>query len=363
MYYLIYITEKCNLFCKYCDSAGTRILYGTDFQQNLDHLVDFLNRDPEVSIKLYGGEPLLGLDIIEQLLRRVRTKKVTLQTNGTLLHTVPRALFSRIDCVSVSIDGPDYITDTYRGTGVQKTVLEQVTCLRERGYPGGVDVRMTISPGVSVADAVGYFFEDCPVAFDRVHWQLNVLFDEAQWRINHRPIKDWFKNSYNPEITQLVDRWIGELVNDNRLVGLVPFASLIHDLITGDRVSHIRCGSGVTMWTITPDGLIYPCPIMRDCQESAVGSIEQVEPQKMATVQDWDEPCKSCRIFDLCGGRCLYANQVQEWGLAGQGLVCGSIRHLFRELARVAPIVETLLATEKLSLQDLCLGGDYEEIP
>ena len=363
MYYLIYITEKCNLFCKYCDSGGRRILHGRDISDSLDDVVAFLARDDNVRIKLYGGEPMLAPELIHQLLRRVKPKSAVLQTNGTLLEAITPELFDLIDAVSVSFDGPAEITDLKRGRGVFDHVMEQTRGLLERGYPGRLDARMTISPGVEIERAVGYFFDGCELPFERIHWQLNACFNASQWSFRSADIRDWFEHSYNPQISALIARWVDELVSHDRYLQLVPFACLVHDLITGDRRETVRCGSGEEMWTITPAGEIYPCPIMREYPEDSVGNVRTITPGQLAPSHALGEPCTSCDLLGMCGGRCLCANLYREWGTQGQAVVCGSVRHLVGQLEEVAPIIETLIATDRLTLDQLLIGEDYEEIP
>jgi len=362
MYYLVYLTDRCNLFCRYCDSAGQRILHGHEIAYDFDRLIDFLLRDGDVSLKLYGGEPLLRVDLIEQLLARVPCRHVALQTNGTLLDQLPATLFEKIDVISLSLDGPADVTDFKRGRGTYDQVIAQARQLRRRGFRGPFDVRMTISPGVDIERSVRHFCAGRAVRFCNIHWQLTALFRSDEWGgLRAARVRDWFEQSYNPGISSLVRFWTDELVA-GRYHRIVPFAPLIHDLITGDRVSSVRCGSGWAMWSIDSNGDIYPCPVMRWYPQHRLGNIADADPAALPQ-QPAREPCASCDLLGLCGGRCLHAQWHNAWGPAGFALVCQSIRHLLAELTEVAPIVEQLIAEQRLALDDLLIGGDYEKIP
>ncbi|MBN2357851.1 MAG: radical SAM protein, partial [Deltaproteobacteria bacterium] len=247
MYYLVYLTDKCNLFCRYCDSAGHRILYGHEITYDFERLIDFLHRDGDVSLKLYGGEPLLRIDLIEELLARVRCRHVALQTNGTLLDRLPLDLANRLDVISLSLDGPADVTDFKRGRGVYRQVIRQARALRRRGYRGPFDIRMTISPGVDIERSVRHFCAGRDLEVANVHWQMTALFRSDEWGgLRAARVRDWFATCYNPGITALVRWWIGELAA-GRYHRVVPFACLAHDLVTGDRVDNVRCGAGHLM--------------------------------------------------------------------------------------------------------------------
>ncbi|MBN2360078.1 MAG: SPASM domain-containing protein, partial [Deltaproteobacteria bacterium] len=115
--------------------------------------------------------------------------------------------------------------------------------------------------------------------------------------------------------------------------------------------------------SIDSSGDIYPCPVMRGMEQHRCGSIGETDPAALAPRRLLREPCPSCDLFGMCGGRCLYSHWHNAWGPVGFALVCQSIRHLLTELAEAAPVVEQLVAEGRLALDDLLIGGDYEKIP
>ncbi len=359
--YLIYITEHCNLFCRYCEPAGARAMHGRDLGYDIDDLVGFLARDPDARLQFYGGEPLLRVDLVAAILARAPYRFAMLQTNGQLLERLDDASLARLDAIAVSLDGGPEITDRFRGHGVHATALAQIEALRARGYRGRIDARMTISPGVDFEAALTYLLDHSPVRFDRVYWQLNALFDEADWRRHAEAIREWFEQVYNPAVRRQVARWARRWVVQGRQDPVVPFAALMHDLLSGEQVDHVRCGSGHRMWAVGPEGGLYPCPLLREEQDYRVGDLDS-SPAGLPRVP-LGERCQRCDLLGICGGRCLFASLEPEWNAEGFDLVCDSVRALVEALREQQPLFEALVGEGLLDLADLDIGQDYEIIP
>jgi len=66
---------------------------------------------------LYGGEPLLAMDLVREVVGDAPVSALILHTNGTLLDRLEPAVANRFDTVLVSIDGPEGLTDAHRGGG------------------------------------------------------------------------------------------------------------------------------------------------------------------------------------------------------------------------------------------------------
>jgi organic radical activating enzyme len=101
------LTAHCNLACYGCDHASPvhpeEYLSVEEFAKDLAalapvyHVFEFL---------LTGGEPLLHprlLDVIDTIRASGVTEKITLMTNGVLLHKAPEQLWSKIDKIGVSV--------------------------------------------------------------------------------------------------------------------------------------------------------------------------------------------------------------------------------------------------------------------
>ena len=364
MEFILFLTDRCNLSCRYCGEAEARDGEERDPTFHLDRLVEFLNRTPELGLHLYGGEPLLEIPLLEQLVSRVKTQYATIQTNGLLLDQVSPTALSRLDLISVSIDGDRRLTDSCRGEGVYDRVLAQAQHIRENGYGGEIHARMTVTPGVDIEKAVRHLAHECPFEFDGVHWQLGVLFHTNDaYSESPESVRQWFQESYNPGISRLIDLWIVRMRTEGQVSNWVPFLTLMESLLSKTPVDNVRCGAGWLTWSITACGDVYPCPVMSSYPEFRLGSIETLSPSDLVPTCELEPPCPSCDIFSVCGGRCLCSNLRNLWDDAGFDLVCQSVRHLVTELRRVQPTVQELIDAEIIDLDDFDRLAFHEIIP
>jgi len=55
------------------------------------------------------------------------------------------------------------------------------------------------------------------------------------------------------------------------------------------------------------------------------------------------EPCPSCDIYNICGGRCLLANRSQDnMYPGGFEMMCSSVRYLVAQLRGIMPRLRVL---------------------
>jgi hypothetical protein len=99
MQYHVLTTERCNLSCSYC--GGTRIIEGIplDKDYSISDLKRFIAMDPDPVIGFYGGEPLLAIDRICEIMDAIPAKAFTLQTNGTLLDLLDKGHLKRLHSI------------------------------------------------------------------------------------------------------------------------------------------------------------------------------------------------------------------------------------------------------------------------
>ncbi|MFX0055944.1 MAG: TIGR04084 family radical SAM/SPASM domain-containing protein [Promethearchaeota archaeon] len=346
MNYHLVLTRRCNLNCAYCH-GGEQTGPDSEIQYSLDDLASFLEQDDDVQLMLYGGEPTLRIPLITELMKRFSHTRFMLQTNGLLLNQIPEEYVKRFHSILVSIDGIEDTTDCYRSKGVYQKVINNVRWLRGIGYEGDIVARMAVSEQSDIYRDVRHLAELGDPSFDHVHWQLNVVWDaEGNWQ----DFDGWLNNSYNPGISRLADEWVAAM-NSGVVEGIVPFLPLMHSLVTGDD-SELRCGSGLDTFAIHVDGSIGVCPISPDWDFSIVGNIKESSPEEVRSIMHVDEPCPSCEIFGLCGGRCLFANKQRLWGEEGFAKVCSSVKHLVASLSKHVPAVKKLIEEGVVSLAD-----------
>jgi len=162
----------------------------TEIQYSIDDLAAFLEKDEDIQLMLYGGEPTLRTPLIIDLMERFPTARFMLQTNALLLNKLPVDYVKRFHSILVSIDGPQVITDGYRSDGVYRKVINNVQWLHEIGFVEDIVARMVVSQQTNIYKDVRHLL-NLDSSFNHVHWQLNVIWDaEGNWTDFDRWVKE-----------------------------------------------------------------------------------------------------------------------------------------------------------------------------
>ena len=337
MHYHIILTKECNLKCNYC--GGGSDSPPKEIQYSLADLKSFLSQDANPVIEFYGGEPLLRIETMENIIDSLPGRFV-IQTNGLFLDRIEARYLSKFHSILVSIDGNKEVTDKARGRGVHDRVMNNLQLLRSLGFSGDLVARMTVMEGTDIYQNVRYLLD--ARIFDHVHWQLDFAMFWKGSEISEVELSEWIAK-YNRGISSLVRYWVDEMARSSLVLGIVPFLGVMNSLLSGKK-SQLRCGSGIDFFSVMPDGRISACPVSLDFDFSVIGSIYKNSPESLRNIVTVGEPCLSCEIFDTCGGRCLFVNRsqdmLQEYSFS---LICSTVKHLVKELSAVLPEVRGLI--------------------
>ena len=362
MYFHLILTDNCNLCCSYCrakafenlveDEGECSLIIDESLPVELDYdlnvLYDFLIKDPSPTLTFYGGEPLLRADLIEKIVREAPVRRFMMQTNGILLDRLPAEIVNRFVTILVSLDGRRELTDANRGAGVYNRVMENIRKIRAQGYTGELIARLTVTERTDIVEAVHYLASNSDYSFSSIHWQVDANFTGD---FPLRRFGEWAHDSYNPGIRMLVNDWVDQMKSVGKVLRWYPFLDPMEDLLRG-RESRLRCGCGYANYSIMTDGSIGPCPVMIGMSQYYVGHISRSHPLELDPVPVRGE-CTDCRIRTFCGGRCLYSNITQPWGIAERRLVCGTVKNLRNALITALPRVRTLID------QGIITPGDF----
>lgn len=359
MYFHLILTDDCNLYCSYCRAKAfdnleecegeSALIIDEDLPVELDFdlnvLYDFLKKDPSPTLTFYGGEPLLRTDLIERIVREAPVRRFMMQTNGILLDRLPPEIVNRFVTILISLDGRKELTDANRGTGVYDRVMENIRKIRAQGYKNELIARMTVTEKTDIGEAVHHLASNPDYSFSSIHWQIDANFAGD---FSLRSFEEWARDCYNPGIRGLVDDWIDRMETEGEVLRWYPFLDPMEDLLY-KRESRLRCGSGYANYCIMTDGNIGPCPVMIGMSQYYVGHISRSHPLKLDSVHIHGE-CQDCRIRTFCGGRCLYSNITQPWGIAERRLVCGTVENLHDALITALPRVQKLIDQGTITL-------------
>ncbi len=351
MHYHIILTKECNLKCEYCGGGSDSL--PKEIQYSIDDLKKFISLDKKPILEFYGGEPLLRIGTMEQIMDSLPAGFV-IQTNGLLLNKLKPHYLKKFHSILVSIDGTKDVTDRARGNGVYDRIMDNIKLIRQMGYEGDLVARMTVAQGTDIYENVLHLLTR--PEFDHVHWQLDFeMFWEA-WEHTVPGLTEWII-SYNSGISSLIKWWVSGMERTGQVAGIVPFIGIMNSLLNGTD-SRLRCGSGIDFFTIMPDGRISACPVSIDFDFSVIGSIYNDAPSSLPEKSKVGEPCTSCEIFKVCGGRCLFVNRSQELLREnGYSMICSTVRHLVKELQEALPQIQELIYAGVIERSDF----DYPE--
>ena len=360
MFFHMLLTTNCDLKCRYCygkscedmdgDFGDFKVDYSVPAEISYDVglLKKFCEKDHEPVLIFYGGEPMLCIDKMKQIIDNIEAKQFVIQTNGLHLNKLEPEYVNRLTTIFVSLDGNETLTDFYRGKGVYRRVVENVKSIRRDGFEGEIIARMTVMEETNICENVRWLLNNPDHIFSSIHWQLDAGF----WKndFSKRPFTEWVEENYNPQIRRLVELWIQFMETEGKVLRLYPLLGVMQSLLSEEE-SLLRCGSGWINYSIQTDGHIIPCPAMSGMKDYYLGHIRDSHPLHLEKVHV-RHPCTRCEILRECGGRCLYANITKRWNKTAYSLVCKTVKNLVESLKSTLPRVKRLIEDERIKLSD-----------
>ena len=327
-------TLKCNLKCTYCSLGVGEVLGSqTELKYDIDQLAAFVEThlaDKEVYVTFYGGEPTLNKRLMLDVMQRFPEFRFQLQTNGTLLDSLPDWALARLSNVLVSIDGGEEITDAYRGRGIWASVIRNVNSIR--GKVGG-----TLTARVTWGNPATTFEELDGLAetFDYLYWQFVADEMYADDSVERR----------KAVLLQLIDKFFAR---DQVLYPLVPLMGIVRNKLLPNRgielyAGQTQCRVSTHLLNVMPNGQIYPCPDMMYVPDMQMGEIQGNWLRASPLQPHADMPCEGCEAFSWCRRNCmknLYLGYVKKDERYRQNVVepiCELLRFIGREIDKRDP--------------------------
>jgi uncharacterized protein len=361
VHFYVTLTNNCNMKCRYCYGKACED-FGSDFRDlaidyslpssvsyDTETLQEFIQRDREPAIVFYGGEPLLQMDKLREIMDQLITCRFMIQTNGLLLGRLEPQYVNKFETILISVDGDEALTDYYRGKGTYRSVAKNVLAIRENGFKGEIVARMTVGEETDIDRQVLALAKSSDLPVSSVHWQLDALF----WQNDYpkRRFTEWATESYNPRLKKLIRAWVGHMKNSAEVLRLYPLVGVTQSLLENES-SPLRCGAGWIMFNIQTDGNVTPCPVMAGMKDFYLGNILETSPESLRDAVFVSKPCTECEIYQTCGGRCLYANATKLWGDEGFSQVCGTVKNMVDALRETLPEIRHLIDDGRISVED-----------
>ncbi|NVF12253.1 radical SAM protein [Anaerococcus sp. AGMB00486] len=132
-------TAACNLKCKGCWAAE----YGYSLNLSNEQIDDIINQGKDMGIYFYiftGGEPLARKKDILTICEKHKDCEFLIFTNSTLIDEDFAKKMLRIKNIipAISIEGSEFTTDSRRGKGTYKKIMNSIEILNNYKLPFGI---------------------------------------------------------------------------------------------------------------------------------------------------------------------------------------------------------------------------------
>lgn len=321
------VAHACNMRCHYCfasqgDFGMKPLLMDVETgKRSLEFLIDQSGTVKNLEVDFFGGEPLLNVAVIKELVLYGRQLEsttgkrfnFTLTTNAVLLDEDIMAFIIANDIsIILSLDGRPVINDLHRimndGSGSYEIILPKIRDMVAR-RPVSYYIRGTFTKwNLDFCNDLKHIVE---LGFDAVSLEPAVGPNNAYS----------IKSSDLPEVLAEYDRLTDLLASFHREGREVHFFHYNLDLQKGPCLAkrYSGCGAGVEYLVITPEGDIYPCHQFVGESAFRMGNISQPEldgdiSRVFAGNRLKDKlQCRKCWARNYCGGGC-HANAYHASG-------------------------------------------------
>lgn len=354
--FVIFVTDKCNLKCKYCYFSAHE--HGKKMPKKvLDTVIhrmyaELPNNSPHYTIAFHGGEPTLAMDNIVEIynqtavLDKKYNKKTSFicQTNGTQLNEKMAALFKEMNVgVGISLDGPKEIHDKYRqypgGRGSFDDVMEGLRVAKKAGLKSGL--LATIYEPEDYYKTFSFFMENGYTSF---RMALSQCFSGRASMLDYPEDRNYrFAESFLKTVDLAAEynrSRPGELGYSNLDEML---CNIVHKTRTF-MCLRSPCGAGNSILCFTAQGDIYPCDSIAGEKDLKIGTVYDPRPlheilsrspvvQKLRRRTFWNVPkCGKCTWRNFCGIDCAGRSYGTFKDLYRESSYCAFSRIIYEKL-------------------------------
>ena len=278
-FFLIDLTKKCNLNCKYCFRESSNEVISDEIidvackkiQENCK-----IHKIRSITIQPWGGEPLLIPEKIERIYQNFLHSDIrvhfTLETNGTLLTKLILDKLSNINMhIGISIDGCQYIHDLQRplknGTSSYNRILDNVRVAQKHGYHRFSIISVLTKESLPYLEKNIDTFLNCfgirQFKFNPVH---NSSFKNDTFGLSSEDIENFFTRLFEYYVYSL-DK--GNIFDEDNITQRI---SNIFQKDDTNICCSRGCQGGYRMISIGINGDVYPCELI-DYPQERIGNI------------------------------------------------------------------------------------------
>lgn len=313
MNYRLYLTENCNLKCKYCYEKN-KTTNEIDFE-NIKSIIDYeIKQNNENSlINFYGGEPLLRKDLIYKTIDYIKSKNTRTKfnfgfaTNGILLDDEFLKYMKKNNFILIaySLDGNEEVQNRNRitvdGKGTFDIVEKNAKKTLKKFKNVVAMVTVTKNTLQNLSDSVEYLIE---LGF-RI---INLQFDyTANWL-------DEDLEKIENEYRKISEIYYKSIIKKKQ-INILIFDKKIRTYIDNTYVCNKECNFGIDNLYVSTDGNLYPCVQFVGNPKFVIGNCKDgVDSNKrdilIKNAYKENKTCKQCAIRNRCNHTCCCKNYV-----------------------------------------------------
>ena len=356
----LHVAHTCNLNCSYCFASqgkyhGDRAVMSLEVgKRALDFLIENSGSRRNLEVDFFGGEPLLNLDVVKELVKYAREREVeagknfrfTLTTNGMLIDDdLIEFANKEMSNVVLSLDGRREIHDRFRvdyaGNGSFDRIVPKFQKLVEARGGKNYYMRGTFT------HANPDFLEDIKVMLDLGFKELSmepvVCAPDDPSALTEEDM---------PVVMEQYEKLAELMLKKHREGDPFTFYHYMIDLKGGPciykRIS--GCGSGTEYMAVTPWGDLYPCHQFVGEERFKLGNVfdgvdnKEIQDEFFACNVYSREECRDCWAKLYCSGGCA-ANAYHATGSVNGVYEYGC--KLFRKRMECAIMLEAAKALDE----------------
>lgn len=299
-------TLECNFGCTYCYEKGVR--YNTMNSEVKTNTIDFISNNLQgvsnLNICWYGGEPLLKIELIDELTEKIKelckddiSYNAMMVTNGYLLtpEIAKKLNDMNIKNIQITLDGNRKIHDSRRflinKEGTFDTIIKNIDECKEL-------LNITIRINVDKTN------------FENTYELLEILKEKniAQKVSFYIAQVDNINNSCS-NTTCLSDI---EFSESEVLFYKKAFEMGIYKFNFPKNITSFCGAVTLNSYVIDPKGNLYKCWNTIGNEKYKIGNVKNKIPNLNQNLTSWinynqeGEKCKECNVFPLCNGGCPY---------------------------------------------------------
>jgi uncharacterized protein len=311
----LHISHDCNLRCKYCFAktgpfgGGRENMSFEVGKAAIERLLRESGARRQLEVDFFGGEPLLNMDVVRQLVAYGReagprfNKDIhfTLTTNGVALDKAARDFLNDEQiAVVLSLDGRPVVNDRMRGIGSYYRALPNFQALIQGRRSQNYYLRGTFT--VRNLD----FTRDVAHLYDLGFKELSlepVVDRDGAYRLTEANLPE-----INAEYEKLAEFYLEKRTQGDRFTFFHFEINLEHGPCLPKRLT--GCGAGYDYFAVTPAGEFYPCHQFVGRKEFIMGNVSEgitrtdLRREFGAATLYKKEGCATCWSRFYCSGGC-----------------------------------------------------------